>query len=143
VDTILALAALVGCQSGDKQYESDATEIVVRELLRSSGTNGPSTLFLACGHRLTPPSDTLLNRFADQPQVKSYAEHRVSSTGDIVDKATGKSGAMLQIAKVERKTGREFDVEAALSSLPVGSNRFVYTVVQDAGRWTIKSRRPL
>ena len=127
-----------------KQYESDATEAVVRQLLRDGGTNRPFAFFLACGHQLTVPSDAFLKRFAEyRPPIKSYAASKVSATGDIVDSATGQIGALLQIAGVERKSGTELDFEAALSSLPMNSNRFVYTVVQQEGRWVIRGRRAL
>lgn len=140
----LILATFVACNVGVKEYESDATETVVRQLLRDAGTNEPVAFFLASGHRLTAPSDAFLARFADhQPPVKSYAASKVSPTGDIVDRNTGKIGAMLQIAKVEKKSDTEFAIEAALTSLPVNSNRFVYTVVQQEGRWMVKTRRPL
>ena len=141
---VLIFVAATACDVGVTQYESDATETVVRQILRDAGTNEPSAFYLAWGHRLTAPSDAFLARFGGhRPPVKSYAASRVLPTGHIVDSATGKVGAMLQIAEVEKKSDSEFDVEAALSSLPVMSNRFVYTVIQQDGRWIIKSRRPL
>ncbi len=141
---VLILASLVGCEDGTNRVESDATEAVVRHVLRDAGTNKPPVLFLAIGHRLTAPDETLLARFATHhPPVKSYEASRVSPTGDFVDKASGKTGALLQIAKVEKRSSTEFEIEAALSSLPMNSNRFVYTVIQQGGRWTIKNQRPL
>jgi hypothetical protein len=49
---------------------------------------------------------------------------------------------MIQVAKIDRKPDGEFEAEVALSSLPAGSNRFIYTVVDRDGRWMVKSPRP-
>jgi hypothetical protein len=124
-------------------YESDMTEALLSALLQDTGTNGAAAYFLAFGHRLTPPTDAFLGRFSGhRPPVRSYAASRVSRTGDIVDSSSGEVGVLIQLAKIERKSDAEFDVEAALSNLPASSNRFIYTVVQREGRWVVKSRRP-
>ncbi|MBI3853312.1 MAG: hypothetical protein HY298_23950 [Verrucomicrobia bacterium] len=124
-------------------FESDVTETLVRELLQHVGTNQASVCFLAFGHRLTPPSDAFLSRFAGHlPPLRSYAASRVSPSGDILDSSSGKVGVIIQVAKIERKSDGEFEAEAALSNLPASRNRFIYTVVQRDGRWMIKSRRP-
>jgi len=124
-------------------YESDATEMLVRQLVQQVGTNGTAAYFLAFGHRLTPPTDGFLGRFSGHlPPVKSCTASKVTPTGDIVEASSGKLGVLIQIAKIERKSDSELDVEAALSNLPASSNRFIYTVVQRDGRWTIKNRKP-
>ena len=124
-------------------YESDMTEALLRGLLQDAGTNGMAAYFLAFGHRLTPPTDAFLGRFSGHlPPVLSYAASRLSPTGEVVDSSSGKVGIMVQIAKIERKSDAEFDVEAALSNLPASSNRFIYTVVQREGQWVVKGRKP-
>ena len=48
-------------------YESEGTEMLVRELVQQAGTKGPAACFLAFGHRLTPPTKQFfLNRHASK-----------------------------------------------------------------------------
>jgi hypothetical protein len=124
------------------EYESEMTEALLRGILQDIGTNGGAGLFLAFGHRLTSPTDAFLEKFSGHvPPVRSYAASSVSPTGDILDATSGNAGVMIQIAKIERKSDGEFDVEAAMSNLPASSNRFLYTLVQRDGEWVVRSRK--
>jgi hypothetical protein len=115
-------------------FEAAATEMVVKDIVSHAGPSHASVYFLALGYRLTPPGDSFLEKFAaHQPPIKSYAASRVSLAGDFVDAESGRVGVMIQIAKIERIGERELEIEAALSNLPAGSNRFSYRVVQRDG----------
>jgi hypothetical protein len=123
-------------------YESDMTAALLTDLLQQVRTNEVAAFFVTFDHRLTPPTDAFLARFSGhQPPVKSFAAARVLPTGDILDKASGKVGVIVQIAAIEQKSAVEFDVEAAISRLPSNSNRFIYTVTKENATWKVKNRR--
>jgi len=124
-------------------HESDMTAAVLADLFRMVKTNDVEVVFLAFGHRLTPPTDAFISRFSShQPPVRSVAESKVSPTGAIVERGSGKAGAIVQIATIQKKSAAESDVEVALSSLPPNSNRFLYTVARENGTWKVKNSKP-
>jgi hypothetical protein len=62
--------------------------------------------------------------------------------GMIMDTATGRVGAIVQIIKIKPVVAGEYDVEVSISKGSPGRNRFIYRVSGFAGEWRVKSCKP-
>lgn len=124
-------------------FESDMTESLARQIFLDLQKGRPTSVFLAFGQNLTAPSPGFLARFNDvQPPVKNYQASVRPPNGLIIDTATGRLGAIVQIIKINAIVVNEFDVEVAISKAGPGWDHFVYRVCGLGGEWRIKSCKP-
>jgi hypothetical protein len=125
------------------EYESDMTEALARQIFKDLQKDKPLAYFLAFGEDMTAPSRSFLARFDNvRPPVKNYQSAVMPPTGLIIDTATGRVGAIVQIVKIKQVITGEYNVEVAINKAGPGKGRFVYRVSEFGGEWRVKSCKP-
>ena len=124
-------------------FESDMTEALVRQILQELQKDQPLAFFLAFGDHMTSPSSAFIARFDNvQPPVKNFQASVMPPNGMIIDTASGRVGAVVQIIKIKPVIAGEYEVEVAISKGSPGSGHFIYRLSELGGEWRVKNRKP-
>jgi hypothetical protein len=92
---------------------------------------------------MTPPSAEFIARFNNvQPPVRNFQASVMPPNGMIIDTATGRMGAIVQIIAIKPVIVGVFDVEVAIAKGGPGGERFIYRVSEFGGEWRVKSCKP-
>jgi len=124
-------------------FESDMTESLARQIFQDLQKSRPMAFFLAFGQQMTPPSAEFIARFNNvQPPVRNFQASVMPPNGMIIDTATGRMGAIVQIIAIKPVIVGVFDVEVAIAKGGPGGERFIYRVSEFGGEWRVKSCKP-
>ena len=125
------------------EFESDMTEMLARRIFQDLQKDRPMAYFLAFGEQLTSPSRAFISRFNNvQPPVRNFQASVMPPTGMIIDTATGRVGALVQIVRIKPVVTGEFDVVVAISKGAPADGRFIYRLSEFGGEWRVKSCKP-
>lgn len=91
--------------------------------------------YIAIGDKHADPSDAFIRRFAHhKPPVRKASACRVSSTGEIVSKWTGRPGLLFVVGEITWISDSEVKVYGGYDEANLSSSRNTYTVKKQNGK---------